>query len=84
MSGAMEHDRAASYLDAEFAMPHLHLALLAKRAEDMSTARHELQQAGVLLLREDASRILLLGGGFGREALLDFSRAQLRSCGGLP
>ncbi len=84
MSGAMEHDRAASYLDAEFAMPHLHLALLAKQAEDMPTARHELQQAGVLLLREDASRILLLGGGFGREALLDFSRAQLRSCGGLP
>ena len=80
--GAMEHDRTAIYLDPAFAMPHLHFGLLARRSGDLRTARHELEQASALLPREDASRILLLGGGFSREALLEFSRAQLRACGG--
>lgn len=79
---AMERDRTAIYLDPVFAMPHLHLGLLAKRTGDLKTARHELEQASALLPREDASRILLLGGGFSREALMEFSRAQLRACGG--
>jgi chemotaxis protein methyltransferase CheR len=81
-NGAMEHDRTAIYLDPGFAMPHLHLGLLAKRAGDLKTAHRELEQAGVLLPLEDASRILILGGGFSREALVEFSRAQLRACGG--
>jgi len=38
-SGAMEQDRAAIYLDASFAMPHLHLGLLAKRSGDLPAAR---------------------------------------------
>jgi len=82
MGAAMEHDRAAIYLDPAFAMPHLHLGLLAKRSGDLATARREMQRAGELLPCEDAFRILLLGGGFSREAMLDFSRAQLRACGG--
>ena len=81
-SGAMERDRTAIYLDPAFAMPHLHLGLLAKRTGDLRTARHELEQASALLPLEDASRILFLGGGFSREALMEFSRAQLRACGG--
>jgi len=40
------------------------------------------ERAGELLPREDSFRILLLGGGFGREAMVAFSRAQLRACGG--
>jgi chemotaxis protein methyltransferase CheR len=80
--GAMEHDRAAIYLDPVFAMPHLHLGLLAKRAGDLALARSELERACLLLKREDASRILLLGGGFSRQALLEVSRVELRSCGG--
>jgi chemotaxis protein methyltransferase CheR len=80
--GAMEHDRAAIYLDPAFAMPHLHLGLLAKRAGDLGVARSELEHACVLLKREDASRILLLGGGFSRQALLELSRAELQACGG--
>jgi chemotaxis protein methyltransferase CheR len=82
MQAAMEHDRAAIYLDPAFAMPHLHLGLLAKRSGDLSTASREMQRAGELLPCEDAFRILILGGGFSREAMLDFSRAQLRACGG--
>ena len=61
---------------------YLHLGLLAKRAGDLKTARHELEQASVLLPREDASRILLLGGGFSREALINLSQAQLNASGG--
>ena len=80
--GAAEHDQAAIYLDSAFAMPHLHRGLLAKRSVDLETARRELGQALALLLREDASRILLFGGGFTREALSEFCRAELRACGG--
>ena len=82
-AAAMEHDRAAIHLDAGFAMPHLHLGRLAKRAADWTTARCELQRAATLLLREDAPRILLFGGGFSRQALVAFSRAELVSSGGV-
>jgi chemotaxis protein methyltransferase CheR len=82
-AAAMEHDRAAIYLDATFAMPHLHLGRLAKRASEWITARRELQCAATLLLREDASRILLFGGGFSREALVAFCRAEFVSSGGV-
>jgi len=82
LPAAIEHDRAAIYLDPAFAMPHLHLGLLAKRLGDVSTARRELQRASELLPREDDFRILLLCGGFSRESMLEFSRAQLRACGG--
>ena len=79
--GAIEHDQAATYLDAAFAMPHLHLGLVAKRAADLPSARRELAEALPLLAREDASRILLFGGGFTRGALVEFCRAELYACG---
>ncbi len=81
-AGAVQHDQTAAYLDSAFAMPHLHLGLLAKRSADAETARRELGRALPLLDREDASRILLFGGGFSREALVEFCRAELRGCGG--
>lgn len=79
---AIAHDEAAVYLDAAFAMPHLHRGLVAKRCADMETARRQLGQAVVLLEREDVSRVLLFGGGFTREALTEFCRTELRACGG--
>jgi chemotaxis protein methyltransferase CheR len=79
---AMEHYRVAVYLDTTFAMPHLQLGRLAKRASDWMTARGELQRAAALLLQEDALRILLFGGGFSRESLVAFTRAELLSVGG--
>jgi chemotaxis protein methyltransferase CheR len=82
--GAHDHDQTAVYLDPGFAMPRLHLGLMARRAGDMEAARHELGQALMLLKREDASRLLLFGGGFGREALISLCRAELLSAGGLP
>jgi chemotaxis protein methyltransferase CheR len=79
---AGEHDQVATYLDAGFAMPHLHLGLLARRSGHPEQARTELSRALTLLAREDASRILLYGGGFSREALVELCRAELRMCGG--
>jgi chemotaxis protein methyltransferase CheR len=78
---AVEHDQAAVYLDPSFAMPHLHLGLLARRAGDPDAARRELTEALTLLEREDAARLLMFGGGFGRENLLSLCRAELRACG---
>jgi chemotaxis protein methyltransferase CheR len=80
---AVEHDQAATYLDSAFAMPHLHLGLVAKRSADEQTARRELGHALTLLAREDAARILLFGGGFTRGALVELCRAELHSCGGM-
>jgi chemotaxis protein methyltransferase CheR len=79
---AIEHDRVAIYLDAAFAMPRLHLGLLARRANDRDAARRELGQALILLKREDTSRILLFGGGFNREALIALCESALRESGG--
>jgi chemotaxis protein methyltransferase CheR len=81
-NGAIEHGLSAIHLDPGFAMPHLHLGIIAKRSGDAATAQRELGQALILLASEDASRILLFGGGFSRDALLQLCRTQLRTAGG--
>ena len=83
-TSSVYHDQTAIYLDPSFAMPHLHLGLLARRAGDRATAQRELGQALLLLQREDSSRLLLFGGGFGRETLVALCRTELLSCGGTP
>jgi chemotaxis protein methyltransferase CheR len=80
--GAVDHDQAAIYLDSEFAMPRLHLGLMARRAGNLNEACRELGHALALLRREDTSRLLLFGGGFGREALVALCRSELKSAGG--
>jgi len=81
---AMAHDQTAAYLNPDFAMPHLHLGLLAKKSGDRETAHRELAHAQSLLAREDPSRLLLFGGGFTREALTGLCAAELRTVGGGP
>ena len=81
--GALDHDEAAVYLDPGFAMPRVHLGLMARRAGDSEGARRELGQAVQLLKSEGASRLLLFGGGFTRDALIALCRAELTSAGGL-
>jgi chemotaxis protein methyltransferase CheR len=78
---AAKHDRIAVHLDPGFAMPRLHLGLLARRAGRQASARRELARALNLLKHEEASRILLFGGGFNREALVALCRSALSSCG---
>jgi chemotaxis protein methyltransferase CheR len=80
-NAAIDHDQTAAYLDPSFAMPRLHLGLMARRAGDRESARRELTEALGLLQREDASRLLLFGGGFGREALVALCRAELAAAG---
>lgn len=82
--GAVDHDRVAAYLDSGFAMPHLHLGLIARRSGDRDAARRELELALALLQREDPSRLLLFGGGFGRDALVALCRAELAATGWRP
>ncbi|MEI9985900.1 MAG: hypothetical protein WDN69_23580 [Aliidongia sp.] len=79
---AAEHDRVAAYLDPGFAMPRLHLGLLARRSGDREAAQRELTQALFLLEREDSARLLLFGGGFNREALVALCNSALKECGG--
>src|SRR5665213_107665 len=77
---AIEHDQIAIYLDPNFAMPRLHLGLMAQRSGDVETARRELRRALALLSQEDASRILLFGGGFHRESLAQLCQSKLSAC----
>jgi chemotaxis protein methyltransferase CheR len=77
LAKAGEHDRVAIYLDPSFAMPRLHLGVMARRAGERSAAQRELGQAMLLLQREDASRVVLFGGGFHREALIALCKAEL-------
>lgn len=81
---ASEHDRVAVYLEPTFAMPRLHLGLLARRAGDRNGARRELTQALALFKCEEASRLLLFGGAFSREALVAVCESALRDCGARP
>jgi chemotaxis protein methyltransferase CheR len=83
-SGARDHHQVAAHLDPTFAMPHLRLGLLARREGDLATARRELTEAIALFRREDGSRILLFGGGFGRQALTALCQAELLAAGGRP
>ncbi|MGD9765437.1 MAG: CheR family methyltransferase [Candidatus Binatia bacterium] len=78
---AAEHDQVAIYLDPAFAMPRLHLGLLARKDGDRDTARRELRQALHLLQREEAARLLLFGGGFGRDALIALCASELQAHG---
>lgn len=75
--GAMDSDQTAAYLDPAFAMPHLHLGLMARRAGDHHTVRRELTLALRLLSREDDTRLQLFAGGFSRHTLSSLCKTEL-------
>ncbi len=79
---ALDHDRIAIYLDPVFAMPRLHAGMLSRRRNDRAGARRELEQASILLVREDPARLLMFGGGFDRAALVSLCTAEIAACGG--
>ena len=82
VGSAIDHNRAAANLDPTFAMPRLHLGLLLRRSGDREVARREFTRALELFRREGESRILMFGGGFGRQALIDLCESALKECGG--
>ena len=77
---AANYYQIAKHLDPEFAMVRLHLGILCRRSGDLAAARRELDEALVLLHREDPSRLLLFGSGFTREALIALCTSELERC----
>jgi chemotaxis protein methyltransferase CheR len=78
LDGAAEEDRQAIQLDAGFAMPWLHLGLMAQHSGSLSQARSCFDKALALLPQEEASRVLLFSGGLGRDGLAQVCRGGLR------
>jgi chemotaxis protein methyltransferase CheR len=79
-AAAVDSYRVGVYLDQAFAMPHLRLGLMFRREGDLRGARRELQNASALLAQEDPARVLLFGGGFSRDTLIDLCASELRLC----
>jgi len=84
LDGALEQDRIAAYLDPAFAMPHLHMGLIARRIGNRDLGRRELAQALPLLKHEDGARLMLFGGGFNRQSMIELCASALTDCGGTP
>jgi len=82
-SGAAHLAQLAAQLDPSFAMPRVHLGLLARRTGARDLASRELTRAIALLEREAPARLELYGGGFSRQALLGMCRAELAAIGAL-
>jgi chemotaxis protein methyltransferase CheR len=80
--GAAQLAQNAAELDPSFAMPRVHLGLLARRVGAREIAARELTRAIMLLEREAPVRLELYGGGFSRQALLAMCRAELAAIGG--
>ncbi|WP_137936816.1 CheR family methyltransferase [Chitinivorax sp. B] len=81
LPGALEQDQLAAYLDPDFAMPHLHMGLIARRSGEYDLSSREMTRALTLLQQEDGARLLLFGGGFQRNMLMDLCRKELTKLG---
>lgn len=81
---AIEYHRLAARMDPTFAMPRLHLGLLARRVGNRTMACQEFARALFLLEHEQAQRLVLFGGGFNREALVALCSSALAECRGRP
>ena len=81
LARATWHYREAKRRDPRFSLPHLRLGMVLRREGDGSRARVELEKALELLRSEERSRIVMFGGGFRREVLLELCRAQLGALG---
>ena len=77
LAGAREHDQISAFLDPRFAMPRMHLGLLARRQGDVGLASRELDCAAKLLQDEDPARLLMFGGGFQRDVLIALCQAGI-------
>ncbi|MBV8470620.1 MAG: methyltransferase domain-containing protein [Burkholderiaceae bacterium] len=78
-ASAQTRYKMAAQLDPLFAMPRMHLGLMARRQGRGLDGKRELEDALLLLDTEQVRRIQLFGGGFDRRALHDVCRAELRA-----
>lgn len=79
---ALEHARRASYLDPKFALPHVLLGRMALKAGHRNAALQEFSTARQRLPDDQAQRLRLLSGGFGRQAMIEYCETQIRACRG--
>ncbi|MDI1442950.1 CheR family methyltransferase [Polyangium sp. 6x1] len=75
------HYGEAKRRDPRFSLPRLRLGMVLRRSGQGERARAELEHALELLEREERARIVMFGGGFRREVLLELCKAQLCSLG---
>lgn len=78
LAATEEHDAAAAYLDPSFAMPRFHLGRVCKRLGRAPDALAHFEAALALLMKEDPVRLLLFGGGFSRETLVQACRGEIQ------
>jgi chemotaxis protein methyltransferase CheR len=69
--------RSSASHDAAFAMPHVRLALLARRSRQVLEAVRSFGSALALIDREDDINLALFAGGFSRQAIADLCRSQM-------
>jgi chemotaxis protein methyltransferase CheR len=79
--GALDAAERSGRAEPAFALVRLYLGLQWSRRGDRIRARQELGDALRLLGREPEERLLLFGGGFGRNALMDVCRHELERAG---
>lgn len=78
---AAEHAYNAILAEPNFAIAHLHLGILLRRAGQWGAASSSLSKALALLPHETEQRIHLFGEGFRREALMVLCRAEIHNLG---
>lgn len=77
LAAAETHGAAAAYLDPTFAMARFHLGLICKRSGRQAEAQAHFEAARALLLKEDPVRLLVFGGGFSRDALVQACQGEI-------
>lgn len=82
--GARHRYARAVHLEPTFALGHLRLGILARRAREAMPARVALRLALTLLAHEQPLHLALFGGGFGRHGLMQVCQQELRACAEVP
>jgi chemotaxis protein methyltransferase CheR len=82
--GARHRYARAVHLEPTFALGHLRLGILARRAREAMPARVALRLALTLLAHEQPVHLALFGGGFGRHGLMQVCQQELRACAEVP
>ncbi|ADO68290.1 CheR family methyltransferase [Stigmatella aurantiaca] len=82
--GARNRYARAVHLEPTFALGHLRLGILARRAQEATPARVALRLALTLLAHEQPLHLTLFGGGFGRHGLMQVCQQELRACAEVP
>jgi chemotaxis protein methyltransferase CheR len=82
--GARARYAAAVRAEPTFALGHLRVGTLARRAGDLAEARVGLRMALSLLPQENPLYLSLFGGGFGRHGLMQVVLQELQACTEVP